>query len=368
MKKTKYTMMLQKFFITGFILLMSTSSLQAQPHKKLDSLLAKYNADTVPGLALAIIKNGKLVFQKNYGSALLQPQQPVTAASNFRLASVTKQFTAACVLQLIDKKLLHFDNTLYQLFEGFPEWGKKVTLRHLLNHTSGIKDYEDDVADTAMHPQIKDAGVLTLVKKWDSTYFEPGSAYKYSNTAYALLALIVEKKSGLSFGRYLQQNIFKPLKMNQSVAYEEGITKVKNRAWGYAATVSGWQLKDQSSTSAVLGDGGIYSSINDLLKWDAALYTEKILPAAFIEKLFTYTVLTDGTTVPYGMGWHLKNDKNNDPVVYHTGSTSGFRNIIYRIPSKKFTVVALSNRNKPVEENMVILAEKIIDAYEATSK
>lgn len=358
-------MMLQKFFITGFILLMSTPFLQAQPHKKLDSLLAKYNADTLPGLALVIIKNGKPVFQKNYGSALLQPQQPVTAVSNFRLASVTKQFTAACVLQLVDKGLLHFDNTLYQLFDGFPDWAKKVTLRQLLNHTSGIKDYEDDVADTAMHPQIKDAGVLTLVKKYDSTYFEPGSAYRYSNTAYALLALVVEKKSGVSFGRYLEKNIFKPLKMNHSVAHEEGITKVTNRAWGYVATVNGWQLKDQSSTSAVLGDGGIYSNIDDLIKWDAALYTEKVLPAALMETLFTYTVLTNGSTVPYGMGWHLKKDKDNNAVVYHTGSTSGFRNIIYRIPAKKFTVIALSNRNKPVEENMVILAEKIIAAYEA---
>ena len=336
----------------------------SQEITSIDSLLNNYQDDGTPGASLMIIKNGKPVYTKSYGYADLENNIPVEPATNFRLASVTKQFTATGILQLLQKERLHLDETLTQVFPGFPSYGKNITIRHLLNHTSGLPDYENYVADTAFNPQIKDQGVLNILMKTDTPYFEPGTKYQYSNSAYALLALIIEKHSGNSFADYLQQHIFDPLDMNSTIAYERGISKVKNRALGYSKQNDVWILKDQSSTSAVLGDGGIYSNIEDLYKWDQSLYSGKVLPLPFIQQAFNYNKLNNGDTVHYGFGWHLKRNANNEQVVYHTGSTTSFRNIFYRIPANKFSLILLTNRNRPQEEDMVGLAEKIIAAFE----
>jgi CubicO group peptidase (beta-lactamase class C family) len=336
---------------------MILANLDAQT-EGIDNLFFDYSAGESPGASVLVSMDGKIVFKKSCGFANLEKDTRIEPGTNFRLASVTKQFTATSMLILIQKALLKLDTKLTDIFENFPDYGKKITIKHLLNHTSGLIDYEDLISDAATI-QVKDADVLSMMFAQSDNYFEPGTQFKYSNTGYALLAMIVEKISGKSFAQLLDENIFKPLEMKNTVAYEEGISVVNNRAYGYERSGSNWIRKDQSITSAVLGDGGIYSNTEDLFKWDEALYTNKILADDLRNEAMTRTVLDNGEEIDYGYGWHLKTYKGNE-IVYHTGSTQGFRNVNYRVPSKRFTVIILTNRNEGEPEK---IADQIFDLY-----
>lgn len=318
-----------------------------------------------PGAVVAIIQNGKIVYRNAFGQAELENLTPVQPNTNFRLASVSKQFTATAILILEQRGLLDLSWTLESVFDSLPAYGKTIQIHHLLNHTSGIWDYEDFVPDDG--PQVTDADVLEIVKNQPKVYFEAGSAFRYSNTAYALLALIVEKYAGISFQDFLKSEIFDPLEMQNTLAFVPQYNEVPNRAFGYSNEGGEWVKRDQSSTSAVLGDGGIYSNFPDLFLWDQALNDGKVLPKEAIQKTFTKGKLNDGSEIPYGMGWHIK-EYDGEKVVYHTGSTTSFRNIFYRIPFRHLSIIILTNRNTPEEENMVDLAERVIVEFDERIK
>ena len=324
------------------------------------TILQHYQGEK-PGAAVAIIKDGKFVYHESFGLAELETKTAVHEHSNFRLASVSKQFTATAILMLEKDGLIDLDWSMDEIFEDFPSYGQGIRVHHLLNHTSGLWDYEDFVPDTAMVNQLMDEGVLDIIRQTTEVYFPAGEAFRYSNTAYALLALIVEKYSGRSFPDFLNERIFTPLGMSNTLAYVKGVNTVPNRAFGYSKEEKLWVQKDQSSTSAVLGDGGIYSNVPDLFKWDQALHQSTLLSSETIERMFTKANLNDGTEIDYGIGWHLKT-LDGKKVVYHTGSTTSFRNIFYRIPSEKLSIIILTNRNEPEEEEMVGLAEKVLTA------
>ncbi|MCC5932341.1 MAG: beta-lactamase family protein [Cyclobacteriaceae bacterium] len=329
----------------------------------LDACFSSYINDQ-PGAALAIIKDGEIEYQNTYGWAELESKKPVHTNTNFRLASVSKQFTATCILLLEKEGLVDLNWTLDQVFDDFPDYGKAIHIYHLLNHTSGIWDYEDYVPDSALNHQIRDQGVLDIILSVDTLYFAPGTSYRYSNTAYALLALMVEKYSGMDYPDFLERNIFSHLGMKSTVAHIKKVNTVAERAFGYSRESGVWIRKDQSSTSAVLGDGGIYSNLEDLFLWDQALYSGAILPLKTIEKSFTPGKLLNGNFIDYGLGWHLKKNDKGEKVVYHTGSSTSFRNIFYRIPEKKISLIILTNRNEPEEEEMVSLAEKVLHTWQ----
>ncbi|MFL6551556.1 MAG: serine hydrolase domain-containing protein, partial [Povalibacter sp.] len=196
----------------------------------------------------------------------------------------------------------------------------------------------------------------------NTTYFPPGKGYRYSNSGYSLLALIVGKASGKDFATFLKERIFRRLDMNNTVAFEQGISTVANRAFGYSQDEKSssatqapsravesllWSRTDQSQTSAVLGDGGIYSSIDDLAKWDAALYDDRLLSAKSRELAFTPVTATDDPTIRYGMGWRITEENIGGHTLWHSGETMGFRNVIIRYPQHHFTVILLTNRNDP---------------------
>ena len=181
-----------------------------------------------------------------------------------------------------------------------------------------------------------------MLEREDRTYFAPGSGYRYSDTGYSLLSLMVANASGEGFAAFLRERIFQPLGMHDTLAYEEGIPSVPHRAFGYSFEHGAWQRTDQSLTSAVLGDGGIYSSIADLAKWDAALYGTRPLDAASLQLAFTPHTATDDAMVRYGFGWRITGSS-----VWHSGETLGFRNVIVRWPRRHFTVIVLTNRNDP---------------------
>jgi CubicO group peptidase (beta-lactamase class C family) len=296
----------------------------------------------VPGAALLVLKDGQPVVSRGFGLANLEDGIAVTPQSNFRLASITKQFTAASILLLAEDGKLGLDDPVKRWLPSLPKAADAITLRHLLSHTSGLIDYED-VMPADLQGQLHDIDVLHLLEGQDRTYFAPGSSYRYSNSGYALLALIVGKASGQDFASFLRQRIFLPLGMANTVALEEGRSVVVNRAYGYSQTDGRWQRTDQSPTSAVLGDGGIYSSLEDLARWDAALYDERLLKAASLAQAFSPATRTDEPHVPYyGFGWRIDGD-----TLWHSGESIGFRNVILRFPKEKLTVLLLSNRNDP---------------------
>ncbi len=209
--------------------LLGCSNLQVN---KMDKIFEQYNKPGMPGAAVMVIKDGNVLFSHGYGLANVEEKIPVTDSTDFRLASVTKQFTAMCILQLIEKGKLDFQTKLKSIFPQLPDFANKITIKNLLQHAAGLQDYESLIPDTAT-VQVKDKDVLEMIAKTDSLYFPPGTKHKYSNTGYAILSLVVEKISGMPFRDYLKKNIFDPLKMKKTLAYEKGINTIPNRAFGY---------------------------------------------------------------------------------------------------------------------------------------
>ena len=308
----------------------------------IDALMQRYQGDG-PGASLLVLRNGEPLVRRGYGRSDLEQGTEAGPATNYRLASVSKQFTAAAILLLAEDGRLSLDDPVRRWLPSLPAVADPITLRHLLTHTSGLVDYEDLMGED-WQGQIRDAGVLELLEREDRLYFPPGSAYRYSNGAYALLALIVEQASGLDYPAFLQQRIFEPLGMHDTLAFVEGGPPVPHRADGYSEGEGGWTRTDQSTTSAVLGDGGIYSSIDDLARWDAALYDDRLLSDASRAQAFSPQVEVSGEPyeAAYGFGWRITGD-----TLWHSGETIGFRNVIVRWPREHLTVVLLSNRNDP---------------------
>lgn len=325
---------------------------------QIDALFKDFDGAN-PGAAVMVVRDGKIVYEKGYGLSNVEQKIPCTTSTNFRLASVSKQFTATSILILVQHNKLSLDDPITKFFPEFPAYGNEITVRHLLSHRSGLIDYEDLIPDGTTI-QVSDRNALNLVRQQNKTYFPPGSDFRYSNTGYALLSLIVESVSGTPYAEFLKRNIFSPLQMTNTLAYEAGISVVPNRAYGYALEHNQFVPSDQSLTSAVLGDGGIYTSVNDLFKWDQALYTDKILNQKMLKEAYTVTSpKTDIENSGYGFGWYVSKYRDND-LIFHRGHTCGFTNLIERYPEKKFTVIILTNRR---DAEILDFGKRIFDLY-----
>jgi CubicO group peptidase (beta-lactamase class C family) len=323
--------------------------------KQVDTLLKGLIAEREPGAAVLVAKEGRAVYHSSRGVADVQAMRPIDFRTSFRLASVTKQFTAAAVMLLVRDGKLRYEDLLTDLFPDFPEYGRAITIRNLLNNTSGMPDYEELMPAAGRSVpvedvQIQDAGVLDLLKRQKAGWFGPGSRWRYSNSSYILLGLIVEKVSGRSFPSFLQKRIFTPLNMINTLAYVPGMNKVPNRAFGYGKENGRWIVTDQSPTSATLGDGGIYSSLADLLQWDEALRRHSLLSEAEMRPALTPVRVPskgptgpDGAPAEYGFGWFLNGWKGHGRM-WHYGETIGFRTAIQRFTDDGLTIVVLCNR------------------------
>lgn len=301
----------------------------------IDAAFRDYDGN-VPGASVVIVQNGKIVFRKSYGLAAVETPVKAAPDTNYRLASMTKQFTAMAILTLAHRGKLSLDDRITKFFPEFPELG--ITVRQMLTHTSGLVDYEDVMPANLTIP-LRDFDVLWILQQQNKTLFAPGSKWLYSNSGYALLALIVEKTSGQTFAHFLHDNLFAPAGMKHTIAYEKGMSTVEHRAFGYSREGEGWKRTDQSLTSAVLGDGGVYSSIDDLASWYAWLDKSALYKEASAKH-------ADAESSGYGYGWFVGPDS-----VWHTGETAGFRNAVLRIPGDRLTVIVLTNRNEghPIE-------------------
>ena len=348
-------------FIYGVILISFAScksSGMLMKEKSIDDILSAYQSSDKPGASVLVYKDDKIVFKKGYGVSNVSTKEAINPNTNFRLASVTKQFTAMSILLLVQKGRLKLEDPLKKYFPSFPVYGKDIKIKHLLTHTSGLMDYEDLMSPTQA-VQLHDTNCLQLMYKANGLYFTPGSQYKYSNTGYAILALVVEKISGQDYGVFLKENIFKPLKMKTSVAFEEGKSTIPNRAFGYSSVNGSWVETDQSMTSAVLGDGGIYTNTIEMTQWVNALWNYKLLGSEMQIQAFTRKKLNNGAPIDYGYGWHIE-DYKNITHPHHGGSSIGFRNQLLLFPEQKLMVILLTNRNEgdPMNE-----AKKIADLY-----
>jgi CubicO group peptidase (beta-lactamase class C family) len=320
--------------------------------RSIDEEFVEFDRPDVPGLALMVIENGEASVVRAYGLAHLETRVPCQPHTNFRLASVTKPFTAMAVMILAGNGALFLDDKLPRFFPGFPPYGNEITIRHLLTHTSGLLNYEE-LIPPGTTAQLHDRDVLEILRQQDKTHFRPGTRFRYSNGGYALLALIVEVVSSRTFAEFLRAKIFLPLGMNGTVAYEAGQPAVPHRALGYSRRGAAFEQTDQSLTSAVLGDGGIYSSVLDLLKWDQALYTEKLVSRSMLQQAFTpHSSSSDVPGSGYGFGWYVKR-RDGEERLWHHGSACGFSTSFHRVPERKWSVILLANRSHAGLEDIV---------------
>jgi CubicO group peptidase (beta-lactamase class C family) len=309
----------------------------------IDAILAPYRIANVPGASVLVVQDGRTIYSKAFGSADIEAHAPATVRTDYRLASLTKAFTAMSIMLLVKDGKLSYDDRLMDVLPGVPAYAKDVRIRHLLTHTSGLVDYEDFVPDSQT-TQLNDDDVLQLMHRTDTLNFAPGSAYHYSNSAYVLLGLIVQHVSGMTFPKFLHDRIFAPLHMDSTVAYVKGVSAVPNRAYGYTGDSAGhFTRTDQSSTSATLGDGGIYTSITDMAKWSDALDHATLVDSATMRRAWTPTMLTTGKESGYGYGWFVAT-VNGEPQLRHHGESTGFTNAILKYPGRKLTIIVLTNR------------------------
>ena len=340
--------------------LVYTASACAQSQAAIDSVFAPLLDGKSPGVAVLVRKSARTVFKRGYGVRDLRTPAKIDSRTNFRLASCTKQFTAMATMLLVHDGKVRYDTRLTDIFPDFPEYGRVITIRHLLTHTSGLPDYEDLMGEhwTSTH-QIQDDEVLHLLKSAQPK-FAPGTSWAYSNSGYVLLGLIVGRVSGVPFPQFLHDRIFQPLHMIGSLAYAKEKNTVPHRAFGHTRQNDHFVESDQSATSVTLGDGGVYSNLDDLAKWDEALENELLLGQQEMRIALLPATLADGSAphwpetpgddnlspgkpVAYGFGWFLDPYKDHRRM-WHFGSTMGFRTAIERFTQEKLTIIILCNR------------------------
>ncbi|HEY2963968.1 MAG TPA: serine hydrolase domain-containing protein [Pyrinomonadaceae bacterium] len=333
MKRTAYTLPL-------LLLLSITCFAQDGISTKVDDYIrAEMRAQQIPGVSLAVIKNGEIVLARGYGLANVEHQVPVKPETIFQSGSMGKQFTATAVMMLVEESKLSLDDNITKYFPDAPETWRNITIRHLLTHTSGMGDYPPDIdmrRDYTEDEMVQRIKALPLA-------FQPGEKWSYSNLAYVMLGVLIHKVSGKFYGDFLQERVFKPLGMSTARVISEADI-VPNRAAGYRV-VDG-QLKNQNWVSPTLNttaDGALYLTVYDMAKWDAALYSEKLLKRSSLEQMWTPVKLNDGKTHPYGFGWAL-GEVHGHRIIEHGGSWQGFKSQISRYVDDKLTVVVFANQ------------------------
>ena len=363
------------FHIAPAFLLLLASSCQAQPHGEGDpyaQFLSEAHArGQFNGVAL-VYDGGKVVHEGAFGIGNIDPVDTLDINSQFRLASVSKQFTAMAIMQLKESGKLQYDQDIRDFIPELPYTG--ITIRQLLHHVSGLPDYEllldqswkTDLAydDPARYTDGNPEVIRMLVSKEPPVLFTPGEQWKYSNTGYNLLGTIVARASGISFADYLKQHIFDPAGMSRTVVYDYVIgpdPTMPERVYGYRVD---WNGKDRIASDSHflnkgVGEDGVYSTADDLLKWDRILYTDKLVSKATLEEAFTPAVLNNGDTTEYGFGWFIQRSPTGKRMVTHSGGWVGFSTYIVREIEEDKCLVLLTNNSTeyfwPIVEGMTAI-------------
>ena len=318
----------------------------AQSAKVDAAVEAQRKAQKIPGVSLAVCRDGKIVKASGYGLANVELDVPVTPETIFQTGSVGKQFTSMAVMMLVEEGRIGLEDHLTKYIPESPAAWKDVTIRQLLTHTSGIADYggEEETMGKGVINFRKDYTEEELVQAFAKMPmdFRPGEKWSYSNTGYVLLGIVIHRVSGRFYGDFLQERIFQPLGMKSTRIISEADI-IPHRSSGYRL-VKG-ELKNQEWVSPTLNttaDGALYTNVLDLAKWDAALYTTRLVKQTSLDAIWTPVKLNDGKTCPYGFGWDLT-PKNGHRAVSHDGAWQGFTMSISRYVEDRLTVIVMTN-------------------------
>jgi len=330
--------------------------------KAVDALFAKWSKPDSPGCVLGIIQNGRFLYKQGFGSANLEYNLPITPKSVFRIGSTSKQFTAMCIVLLAEEGNLVLENSIRDYIPDMPDYADEITVKHLLHHTSGIRDYLTlwSIAGARDGDFFTDPEVVAMLTRQKELNFKPGDEFLYSNSGYFLLAEIVRRITGKSMRYYAAEKIFKPLGMKNTHFHDDSTEIVPNRASGYAAERGGG-FTISMTTLGMIGDGGVFTTAEDLLLWDQNFYHNKLGKGdpALIAKMLTTGILNSGKQLDYAFGLGVTKYRGLD-LVSHGGAFVGFRADMLRFPEQKFSVICLANLS---QFNPSQMARKVADIF-----
>jgi len=354
------------------ILLLSAASLHAaasslaqkdasDPQHKVDQVFAAYNKPDSPGCALGVIRDGAFVYKRGYGAGSLELQVPLTPRSVFYMASASKQFTAATVVLAAEQGYLSLDDDVRKYIPELPFYGKAITLRQMLHHTSGFRDILDllllagrNLED--VHPTSE---LLDLLSQQKALNFVPGDEFGYSNTNYFLMSVVIRRATGKPLSQFAEENIFNPLGMTHTRFYDNHTVVVPGRVAAYEPLPAGGFRVDWSTNFDTVGDGGLMSSVEDLAKWDRNFYANKLGKGALLQEMQTRGVLNDGRQIEYALGLLISTYRGL-PIVEHGGALFGYRTELLRFPQQHFSVICLCNLGTSKSRH---LANQVADIY-----
>jgi len=347
--------------------------------KTVNEMLENTYKPDQPGAAVIVVRDGKVILRKGYGKANMELGVPIEPDMVFRIGSLTKQFTAVAILMLAEQGKLSLEDDITKLLPDYPTKGTKITVEHLLTHTSGIKSYTSLPEWLPLWRKDMPMSELIGIFKDKPMDFAPGEKWAYNNSAYVLLGAIIEKASGQTYPDFIEKNIFAPLGMTHSY-YDDTARIIPRRASGYSKGKDGFVNAAYLSMSQPHAAGSLVSSVDDLALWDAALYTEKLVKQDSLKRAWTSAKLNNGKATSYGFGWSV-NSYEGHPVIEHSGGINGFASYALRMPNDHVFVAALTNKDfespgrtvlkiaalaigKPLSEPVAIkLAPSILDGY-----
>ena len=338
-----------------------TTSLRAQSaNPRVDSIFATFDKGDSPGCAVSVVDSGRTVFAKGYGMASLEHDVPIAPNTAFYAASVSKQFTAFAVAMLAEQRKLSLDDDIRKWIPEVPNFGKTITVRHLIHHTSGLRDYFGLLGMTGWPSDgpVTEARFLDLVGRQKALNFDPGARHLYSNTGYVLLSILVKRVSGQSLREFADQAIFAPLGMSDSHFRDDHTMLVKHRALAYSPRAGGgWQMNVPGFD--VVGDGGLFTTVEDLAKWARNFDEHTVGGDALAVRVLTRGRLTSGDSIPYAFGLS-HNVFRGQPTIEHGGAYGGYRTNVLRFPALRFAALTLCNASTA---NAAQLSQRVASAY-----
>jgi len=328
--------------------------------KKVDAFLSQWAKNDMPGGAVGVVKDGRLVYKRGFGMANLDHDVPNTPSTRFNLASVSKPFTAFSIALLAQQGKLSLDDDIRKYVPELPKYDETITIRHLIHHTSGIREYQALIMFGGLGTDnaYSDKDILNILARQKNISFKPGAKYQYSNSGYHLLGIIVGRVSGKSLRAFAEENIFKPLGMKNTLFFDNRFEVVKNRAHGYMVGPDK-SIRARSSLFDLVGGGGVLTTVEDLYLWVQNFYEPKVGNKELISLLTTPGTLNGGEKQNYAFGF-WRGEYKGLPIMRHSGNMSGYRAQLLSFPEQKFTVIALSNNSTILPSAIV---NKLADIY-----